>query len=232
MTEDRVSDKIRKLLALSEDEGASEHEASLAMEMAQKLATQYAIDLAKLLRSEESAGGMGVEFVHRTMARQERQADFWWTRIAVTVGRLYHLPVFTTKHHGYSAVNVAGPEELVDGASDTFHYLVKQVEALYKQNLPRGLSQKDRAQYRKNFKWACASRLVTRASELTQQITGSGKNELVVVSRGQVMDEAYRYLQTEGIHLKRGRAPKHRTGYGANDGFRAADEVSLRPELG
>jgi hypothetical protein len=52
-----------------------------------------------------------------------------------------------------------GREENVELAEQTAFWLMRQVELLYKEHLPRGLSQAVRAQYRKTFKAACAYRV-------------------------------------------------------------------------
>jgi hypothetical protein len=81
-----------------------------------------------------------------------------------------------------------GREENINLAEQTMLWLVRQVELLYKQALPKGLTQRQRADFRNSFKDACAKRVLDRAytlvremktNEATAQET-TGRNAVVV----------------------------------------------------
>src|SRR5690606_5442235 len=60
---------------------------------------------------------------------------------------------------GKQGIEFVGREMNIEAASFTLIFLTQQVEGLYKQGLTKGLSQRQRSEFRKTFKWACACRV-------------------------------------------------------------------------
>lgn len=174
--------KISKLLNMTVENGCTEDEQESAMRMAAGLATRLGIELDSVRATEPTAAqrkavkkAVNQEFkVHQVLAAQAAAA-------------LYGCKLYTYDH-GKGGLFFVGREENVEMAEQTMFWLMRQVELLYKQNLPRGLTQAVRAQYRKTFKAACAHRVAERAYALMEEMkrndqaaqAATGKNALVV----------------------------------------------------
>jgi hypothetical protein len=174
--------KIAKLLNMTVENGCSEDEQETAMSMAAGIATKLGIDLEAQRQSEPTAAqrkaikkAFAQEFkIHQILAFQ-------------AAGKLYGCEVYTYSG-GKGGCFFIGREENVELAEQTAFWLMRQVELLYKEHLPRGLSQTVRAQYRKTFKAACAHRVYERAATLMREMRynnqsaqqATGQNALVV----------------------------------------------------
>lgn len=174
--------KITKLLNMTVENGCSEDEQETAMSMAAAIATKLGIDLEAQRQKEPTAAqrkamkkAFNQEFkIHQVLAFQ-------------AAAKLYGCDVYTYSG-GKGGLFFVGREENVELAEQTAFWLMRQVELLYKQNLPRGLSQSVRAQYRKTFKAACAYRVNERAATLMAEMrrndqtaqAATGSNALVV----------------------------------------------------
>lgn len=174
--------KIAKLLNMTVENGCSEDEQETAMIMAAGLAARLGIDLEAQRQAEPSPTqrkaikkAFNQEFkIHQVLAFQ-------------AAGELYGCEVYAYSG-GKGGCFFIGREENVELAEQTAFWLMRQVELLYKQNLPKGLSQTVRAQYRKTFKAACAHRVYQRAISLMRDMrmnnaaaqSATGQNALVV----------------------------------------------------
>jgi hypothetical protein len=129
-----------------------------------------------------------------------------------------------------------GRPDNIDAAQMTYQFLCEQIEALYKHSLPKGLTQRERAKYRKEFKFTASLRVYNRACEIIrsmragEQIEGTGSTALVVVSQlKQLEAEVNDFLsQVVGGKEVKGRSVtiKEFT-QGVADGRRAGDKVQL-----
>ncbi len=176
--------KITKLLNMTVENGCSEDEQETAMSMAAAIATKLGIDLEAQRQKEPTAAqrkamkkAFSQEFkIHQVLAFQ-------------AAAKLYGCDLYTYSG-GKGGLYFVGREENIELAEQTAFWLMRQVELLYKQHLPRGLSQTVRAQYRKTFKAACAYRVNERASTLMYEMrrndqaaqAATGSNALVVQS--------------------------------------------------
>lgn len=71
MSEEKVIDKIRKLLSLAENGGATEHEAELAFQQAQRLMAKHSIDEARMALAGVRASEAIIKHVVHLGARDE-----------------------------------------------------------------------------------------------------------------------------------------------------------------
>ena len=174
--------KIAKLLNMTVENGCSEDEQETAMTMAASIATRLGIDLEAQRQSEPTAA-------QRKAMRKAFNQEFKIHQVLAfqAAAELYGCEVYTYSH-GKGGLFFVGREENIELAEQTAFWLMRQVELLYKQHLPRGLSQSVRAQYRKTFKAACAHRVYQRAIQLMRDMrmndraaqTATGQNALVV----------------------------------------------------
>ena len=87
--------------------------------------------------------------------------------------------------HGFAFI---GRPDNTDAAEMTMMWLTQQIKELYKANLPKGLTQPQRQEFRKTFKVACAHRVYLRAAEFVanpsadcfrHQVDGPGRRRLL-----------------------------------------------------
>jgi len=221
-----IHNKVKKLLMMTTENGASEEEMATAMRLAAGLMMRHNITQAELgVTPEQAKRG------DRISAKFEK----WQVVLSNAAGHLYGCRV-VFYDNGKGGLLFAGRPENIDAAQATMFYLLTQVETLYKKNLTSGLTQRARGEYRKTFKFACAARVEARAlamleemqtnDYLAQQATGS--KALVVRGQMLVLQEEADQLLT-GVPLK---PLKQKAGSGTLDGQRAGDQVKLRQELG
>lgn len=119
-------------------------------------------------------------------------------------------------------------------------WLMEQLERFYKQALPRGMTQSDRAKYRKSFKEACALRIFQRSVSLMMEMTrneqtaqaSTGSTALVVKDHFKRLDEENEEVMVSQYpNLRQSKAMKFTYGSGTSDGQRAGDRVQLRKEI-
>ncbi len=224
-----IKEKIVKLLNLARDKGASEAEAATAMAMATRLMLTHGIQESELQQSKAVAG------------RSElTEADTDWQKVlAQAAGKLFGcMTLFSRSLNGAPAFFYIGRPENHDAAKLTFEYLCDQVERLYKTSLPRGMTQRDRANYRRTFKYACAGRVYYRAEALVeemkrgQHLEGTGGTALVVQGYfDKLDDEVDEFLAKTGMNIRTSRAKPRRAGLGTAAGQQAAESVNLRSAL-
>lgn len=183
MTEEEIrktKERIAKLLNMTVENGCSEDEAANAMRMAAGLATKIGIELDAV----RPAGAPKPKIVEK---RKYTLMKVYESFCAEAAAVLYGVDCYAPNYgkHGWW---FTGREENVELAEQTMLWLVQQVEQLYKQALPRGLSKRDRANFRGSFKDACGERLYQRALVLMRDMKtkdsaaqeSTGSNALVV----------------------------------------------------
>ena len=174
--------KITKLLNMTVENGCSEDEQETAMAMAAAIATRLGIDLEAQRQAEPTAAAR--KAVKKAMMKEWKPHQ---VEAFLAAAELYGCEVYTYGH-GKGGLFFVGREENIELAEQTAFWLMRQVELLYKEHLPRGLSQSVRAQYRKTFKAACANRVKIRAIKLMREMAfnnekaqeATGQNALVV----------------------------------------------------
>jgi hypothetical protein len=172
--------KISKLLNMTQANGCSEDEEANAMRMAAGIALKLGIDLDAI----RPAGAPKPKLNRKQEYRGLKVYEAYCVEAA---GILYGVEV-ECENFGKHGFTYFGREENVDMAEQTMLWLVRQVELLYKEALPRGLSKRDRAEFRGSFKDACGKRIWQRAKELVADMKSNdiaarettGHNALVV----------------------------------------------------
>lgn len=181
----KAQERIKKLLNMTVENGCSEDEQETALRLAAAAATKAGIDLEAIRAEAAKAAGAPPP---KRSAKFKSTQDVWKMHqvlAARAAGELYGVDVM---EYTNGTLSFVGREENIELTEQTMMWLMRQVELLYKQNLPKGLSQRDRAQYRKNFKANCAYRVYQRAVELMRNMrytdagaqAATGQNALVV----------------------------------------------------
>lgn len=232
-----MKDKIKKLLALGNDKGATEHEAARALEMAHALMLKYNITI------EPDAPEAGV---CESPIRGKEHDEMWHRMLAGASCYLYSCKNIVWSDRDcdggkyFTGFKFVGRADSIDAAWQTFEFLVSQVEALYKINLPAGMTKSERSDYRRSFKYACANRVAHRIHEMMEAVKKSdakaiamtGCTALVVVdSIKKQLDDIEQFckenLKTKTLPAIRSR----RIGAGTGAGRVAGEHVKIHKEV-
>lgn len=224
-SDENIKNKIIKLFALANDKGASEDEAATAMRMAMGLMAKHGIDQSTLgneIPRAKKGSRVSARFEQYQIILAGAAAHLYGCRIIMYDG-------------GRAGLVFVGRPDNIDAGELTLFFLAKQLEALYKQSLPKGLTQRQRSDYRKSFKWACAQRVNNRVWALvrymqssdTAALNATGSKALVVKGH---FDQMFAEADAQMSDVTPGDL-KPKFGSGTNAGFTAGDRVKLREEL-
>lgn len=190
---EKVKAKIAALLNMRVEKGATEDEAATAMRMAAALAAKYGIDLNTAVAPGTSKPKMGAKFQSEKMTMTQ-------VYVVMAAAQLFGVKAYIF-NQGRRGFELVGREELVEATEETVFWLFRQIEAIYKQHLPKGLSKRARAEFRNTFKPACAYRIHERAVETMKNYdnlaSASGHNALVVVDYYKKLEEEIRNFNRE-----------------------------------
>lgn len=223
-----ITNKIRKLFALAHDKGATEAEAARAMELATRLMLEHGVSRETLEDTEDRVG-------HGEWGDLEGDDDWRWFCVHAAT-TLYGTRVVSSTNK--TQLYFVGRKDNIAATEMTLAWLLDQVEFLYKAALPRGMSKRDRADYRRNFKRACALRVYSRACEIVRNLQDKGTEQstaLVVQDYRKTLDaEADDFIQNKlGLgEGKKGRAIKlNVSSRGTWEGYAAGGKVQLQKEV-
>lgn len=195
------------------------------MRMAAGLAARAGIELESIRQADPSAAQrkaikktINQEFkVHQTLAAQ-------------AAAELYGCDLFLYDG-GRQGLLFVGREENVESAEMTMFWLMRQVELLYKQNLPRGMTQSARAEYRKTFKAACAHRILMRARELMFEMRSNERAAQAATGQNALVVQGYfKTLSQENQDVWKP-TPEQQASYQAAVDARAARETARRSAM-
>jgi hypothetical protein len=196
----KIKDRIAKLLNMTAENGCTEEEAENAMRMAAGLATRLGINLEEVRPTGEAKPK--IKEKHKSV-----QMKVYEAYCAEAAAILYGIECLAP-NYGKNGFWFTGREDNIELAEQTHLWLVRQVELLYKQHLPRGLSVRARADFRASFKDACGMRIYQRAQLLMRQMKqdnkaaqeATGSNALVVASYFEVLRQEIRDFNDEKYH--------------------------------
>ena len=237
----RPIEKIRKMLALARDRGATEQEAASAMAMASKLMMEHDVSEEELERPPD-----GGELWHSELIATEGSA--WRLLVAHAVGELHACRVLVT-NEGASLLFASGRRLNVGAAGETYPYLCEQILKMLEER--RETPQRRTVSYSgpnffgtfsadTTFSWGgssdfdrtfmegCAARLVERAKEIVRhnRLEIPPSQALVVIDNA--LEEVDRAFQKAGIQKKEVRVS---AGSGTGMGMMDADRVKIKREL-
>lgn len=227
-----IVEKIQKLFALANDPAATEGERDNALRMAGALMAKHNIDQAAI---HAKAG------TKAKITSVQAEADKTWHGW-ISWG-VSHLMGCKSTYRDDGNINFYGPPEVIDAARMTYDSIVQQIEMLYKQNLRSGMSQSARANFRRTFKEAAASRVQQRIKEIVENLRtrdaiaqqATGCTALVIArSIDQQLADIEEWMVKEAgfarvppTKLSRSR----RGGLGTSLGRRAGDQVKIQGTL-
>lgn len=222
-----IHDKIRALLATANDERGNDNERANAERIASMLMMRHGIKQDELGEKAKVVDGEKFEIAYK-----------WYRFAASAAAELYGVEPFYTTGGPVLLCRFIGRPENIEAAQDTLAFYLLQVEALYKANLPKGLSKKERSDYRKTFKDQCAYRIYERVlkivKEQTQATAGvSHATALVVLEhREQLKLETKDHIsKMSGVRSMKGVTVHARSANAYLDGRRAGDVVDLNRKV-
>lgn len=204
----KAKERLSKLLNMTVENGCSEDEAENAMRMAAGLAARIGISL----ESVRPAGQAKPKIVEKSIYRQMKVYESFCTEAAAV---LYGVDCYAP-NYGKNGFWFTGREENIELAEQTQLWLVRQVEQLYKQALPRGLTKRARAELRGSFKDACGERIYHRAVRLMREMKtnetaaqeATGQNALVVAGYFESLRQEIRDFDDAKYHAPAREAAK------------------------
>jgi hypothetical protein len=213
-----VVDKIRKLLAVTTARGATENEAAQAMAAATRLMMQHGIDKAEVTKGDVGFGDV---------LEMDKKYHMFAAFSAMT---LMGTKVVT---NGKEHIQFVGREDNVMASMVLYKAIIDQIERLYKEMLPKGMSKADRANYRRTFKEAAVARVFARCTEIVNTLTeGRGTALLVLDHRKQLASEADDFIKG-ALPKSKGKTVsinRHDTA-GGIAGYHAGNRVKLQDEV-
>ena len=120
MTNEKIIEKIKKLLEMTEENGASENEAMVAALKAQKLMAEYNIDLIDVQDEHKPTDEIGEEYVD--LSDNGHRVSKWKGRLASIIAQNFRCKVYL---HGNEAVVFYGYKTDAKIAGDVFKFLFK-----------------------------------------------------------------------------------------------------------
>lgn len=247
MTQDKIREKIKGLLRLASNEGATEAEAASAMNAALALMAKYQISVnldeandEKTIAGEYNNGG----WMHT-----------WHIYAAEATAMLYSCQCVIgadgkwIRGKGYRSVRTGGFQFIgrssaVEMCAMTLPWLIAQVEQFYKADLRVAMEllkdrsakerQAMRADLRKTFKEACAMRVKNRVWRMLQDAKSSdalaieygATNALSIINKEeQLSQEREEVIQSMELTTTKVAPPK--LGIGTLRGAQAGDRVQL-----
>lgn len=216
---DDIKARIRKLLALGQS--PNEHEAAIAMTKAAELMMRHNL-------TEQDVTERKVGYGDSIDTNQKRYRQIVANAIAHVCGC-----VAVYRSRDQRLFQFVGKEMNVVTAQAMYAFIVDQLEGLYKQFLPKGMSKRERGEYRKQFKLTCSIRIAHRLFAIDAQVNPAGaeagKNALVV-RRDQDREDANAALG-DSVGEFRQPVPAIRIGRGAIEGVMAGDTVQLQKTM-
>lgn len=214
MQQERIVDKIRKLLALSKSDNP--HEAAVALQKATQLMEEYQIKNIDLIPEQD--------VTHSDIESVTGQHYIWAKTLAFSCAKLFDCTTINyTDKKGFRFI---GEEQNIVCANQLFWHLFRAWKGMcstdYKKDQPL-----DRKLYRKSHGLGFASTIYKRVQELTEKrhenIVKSTGTDLVVVSDAklnQYMEDNFKLRKAPSRSLTT-------SGSGYSQGMAAGKKVNL-----
>lgn len=165
-----IQEKIQKLLALGRGK-ANESESMQALNLAMRLMAEHGISEDQLRSPEQKAEIIeSVKFEYRGV---------WQPLCAKAASYLFPSDVLIYKRGPLTLMSFIGRADNVLAAQEVMAHLIYQIEYFYKSSMPKGMTQRERATFRKEFKIVAANRIaercdkIARGKPVTETLTGT-----------------------------------------------------------
>jgi hypothetical protein len=231
--EEKIMDKIRKVLALTNS--PNEHEAALAAQMAQELLARYNIDISQVREKDEN--GKKSKIAHDTNYKSSSKPQ--WRALRDICAQMYFCKYYYIKTFGNQEYSCyIGEPHNIEVAKLMSEYLIEAVKRLAKEGR-KNYPMKERANYWHSFTTAASHRLYWRIKARIDET----RKKATVASDGRnlpALNDLYEsarqrheeFMAQIGIRLKttRGQTGGSHTG-GLIEGRAAGDRISIDPQI-
>ena len=216
---DSLIHKIQKLLQLSRDEAATEHEAALAAAKVHQLLATYNLSL-----TEVEAQGIQSEQDMRVEGWKTSRLLPWERLLWLATCRLY----FCCSTLSVGRSFIIGRSHNVVVAKEMLSYLIHTVQRLRKEHYGKG------RRFLDSFAYGCAQSITDKIKALIAEREPAASKTTLPAVRKNYRDEVYTYLASQGTRLRTlSGAPRSLKvdpeGYAA--GQEAGKTVGLDPQL-
>ncbi|KKN33846.1 hypothetical protein LCGC14_0799800 [marine sediment metagenome] len=226
MPSSSVEEKIRALLRLANDAGASEHEASLAMERAHELLLKHNLDMMEVEAGEDDEVQQVVEEEF-----DYRYADRWRPSLVNVVAKHNYCRVINRSKRG--SLQVIGRTHNVVATKEMSRWLMGQVADLTRErwgieaNVLEQTGDTREQDWKDGFAYGIITRLKERLAEQKAMEEGRDSNvRALVVDLSSETNSFINRAYPGGLTSRTVRFD----GAAYNVGVRAADGVSISPE--
>lgn len=213
-----IAAKIQNLLDLARN-NPSEEEAASAASMAQRLMLKHNI-------TERDLGHVSAVIYSPGQPLDRDYFKILGHAVNAMTGCVMVL-------YGTDTYKLAGTKTNTLVAEQLLRFLAEQVEQLYKIYLPTGMSKRERAKYRKDFKRNCANRIYHRCLEHVKQLKYAKTTETtaLVVVQDELQKEVDDFLRSKGVRTKSNRMQLNTNSRGGIDGQLAGTQAALQPRV-
>ena len=229
--QDKLIDKIRKLLALAGS--PNENEAASASEKAQALLAEHNLSMSDVKSGTEKGADFIINGDTVTNARP------WRRSLGATIAKLYFCTYFFTTVGSDDRHSFVGEKHNIEVARLMFEYLTKTVDRLSRDG-SRKVPAHERSGYKTSFRWACSQRLCHR---LMDRIRDTSQHETKTATGNTLPALASLYDQTKRqldiyIEQKVGKMRPSRTkakfhnARGTMEGREAGNSIGLDAQVG
>lgn len=217
MSNERMMEKIRKLFALANCEGATDNEAATAMRMANKLLDKHSISMIDLASPEE----VGLSFISNGKQK-------WICTVFNAITKLYDCRYFTDHNWEVPKHIIVGTQSNRLTASIVIDHLIDQIKKETK-----GETMAFRLSAAQSLYWICDGILKERASSDLPVMPGTSLIPLDLIKKAEIENEDY--IKANIGHLSKGRKTKSAYsaagaayGKGLNPGARVTGTTQAR----
>lgn len=210
-------DKIRKLFALaSNNPNQAEADAALAKAMRMMAEQGISEDEVKETKSPIINGDL--------LGEEAYDLSIMGNAAAKLMGTLF-------VKYGALGYRFVGRADNVEASVETLKYMMAELERHYKLALPKGLTQKERANFRREFKYTFSLRILQRVGDVISAMASeSSTGSALVIHTGNLQDEVREHM-SDSLKTSKARPRRLTNAQAVGSAKVAADQVQLRKEV-
>ena len=233
---ENIISKIQKLLNVSKENGASENEAMVAAERAQKLLSEHKLSLKDVEHKEET-----IQFFEEIVPHNHKWKDAVYHATAkLYFCKTYQSTKFDENYKKVKVIKFAGRESNKIVALEMTKYFIDTCERLAEQEFKSVIGNKTQINsMKRNYLIGCSNRLAHRINDKWMEIVGKEEDQPKLPGSGLPMlykDEfglIDMFLKENGVHIvavKSRTSIRDRVAYGrgkaAGNGINLSTQIS------
>lgn len=227
MSQDKIIDRVRKLMALANDERASEGERDNALRMAHATLAKHNLSMAQV-----STGGKAEQ---RVFEKFEGKNQPWTRSTAHAIAELFFCKYFFCSKKHYVEHNFIGKESNAITAKEIAQYVIKSIMS---EATRISKTQLDPGSYWTQFCKGAAAQVYQRCQQLRKDAeaasataptqTSAGTSLVLASLYATELQQNEEFLSGNGVKLRKVASRERYTG---NAGFAAGKEFGSRVSL-